>query len=114
VRILTHVQSLLSCLQTTVTVDEGLSTNWILVGAAFAAVVVVGGLVILVRRKHAHLQAIMLMLFTEVRGASMRPSSSPGSRRKHSYPEAHSHACIFTGMAVLLSAPLLPHVIESG
>jgi hypothetical protein len=48
-------------------VREGLSTTWILVAAAAAAIVVIGGLVILVRKRGAHLQAIMVMLFTEVR-----------------------------------------------
>jgi hypothetical protein len=54
-------------LRSTIIVREELSTAWILVGAAAAAVVVIGGLVILVRKRGAHLQAIMVMLFTEVR-----------------------------------------------
>jgi hypothetical protein len=54
-------------LHRTIIVREGLSTTWILVGAAAAAVVVIGGLVILVRKRGAHLLAIMVMLFTEVR-----------------------------------------------
>jgi hypothetical protein len=54
-------------LRRTIIVQEGLSTTWILVAAAAAAVVVIGGLVILVRKRGAHLQAIMVMLFTEVR-----------------------------------------------
>jgi len=41
-------------------------TTWILVGAGVSAVVVVAGVTILVRKRHAHLQAIMLQLFTEV------------------------------------------------
>ncbi len=48
-------------------VQEGLSTTWILVGAAVAAVVVLAGLLVVVRKRNAHLQAIMAMLFTEVR-----------------------------------------------
>jgi hypothetical protein len=43
-----------------------LSTSWLFVGAVSAAVVAVGGLVILVRKRHGHLQAIIVMLFTEV------------------------------------------------
>jgi hypothetical protein len=42
-----------------------ISTTWLLVGAAFAGVVFVGILVVVVRRSHAHLKAIMTMLFTE-------------------------------------------------
>ncbi len=53
-------------LRRTVIVREGLSTTWILVGAAAAAVVILAGLVIVVRKRNAHLQAIMAMLFTEV------------------------------------------------
>ena len=53
-------------LRRTITVTEGLSTSWILAGAGGASILVVGGLWIIVRKKHAHLQAIMLMLFTEV------------------------------------------------
>jgi hypothetical protein len=53
-------------------VADGLQvdTKWIFVGAGSTSVVVVGGLVILVRHKHAHLQAIMVMLFTEVRDSN--------------------------------------------
>jgi hypothetical protein len=47
-------------------VKEGFSTAWILVGAAIAAVVVIGGLLFVVRKRNANLQAIMAMLFTEV------------------------------------------------
>jgi hypothetical protein len=50
-----------------VIVKEGLSTSWILAGAGGSAILVLGGLVVLVRKRHAHLQAIMVMLFTEVR-----------------------------------------------
>jgi hypothetical protein len=53
-------------LRRTIMVNEGLSNTWILVGAGTTSVLVVGGLVILVRRRHAHLQAIMVMIFTEV------------------------------------------------
>ena len=53
-------------LRRTIIVQEGLSTTWILVGAAVAAVVVLGGLLVVVRKRHAHLQAIMLVVFTEV------------------------------------------------
>ena len=53
-------------LRRTIIVTEGLSTSWIFAGASVASVLVVGGLWIFVRKKHAHLQAIMLMLFTEV------------------------------------------------
>ena len=38
---------------------------WLLVGAGVTAVVVVSGLVVLIRRRHAHLQAIFMMLLTE-------------------------------------------------
>ena len=63
-------------LRSTIIVREELSTAWILVGAAAAAVVVIGGLVILVRKRGAHLQAIMVMLFTEVR-ANPVPLETP-------------------------------------
>ena len=53
-------------LRRTIIVTEGLSTSWIFAGASVASVLVVGGLWIFVRKKHAHLQAIMLMLFKEV------------------------------------------------
>ena len=53
-------------LRHTITVEEGLSTSWIVVGAGTAAVVIVGGLALIVRKRHAHLQAILAMLFTEV------------------------------------------------
>jgi hypothetical protein len=52
-------------LRRTIIVREGLNTQWILAGAAATAVVVIGGLVILVRKSGAHLQAIMVMLLTE-------------------------------------------------
>ncbi len=45
---------------------DGFDTTWILVGAGVSAVAVVAGVTILVRKRHAHLQAIMLQLFTEV------------------------------------------------
>jgi hypothetical protein len=53
-------------LRRTITVKDGFSTNWILAGAGGAAIVVIGGLVIVVRKRHQNLQAIMVMLFTEV------------------------------------------------
>jgi hypothetical protein len=59
-------------LRRTITVKGGFSTNAILGGASGAAVVVVGGLAIVVRKRRAYLQAIMMMLFTEV---CQRPTS---------------------------------------
>ena len=53
-------------LSRTVTIHEPLRTSWILAGAGAAAVVVTGGLFIVVRKRHANLQAIMVLLFTEV------------------------------------------------
>jgi hypothetical protein len=47
-------------------VSDGFDTKWVLVGAGASAVIVVGGVVIVVRKRHAHLQAIMALLFTEV------------------------------------------------
>jgi hypothetical protein len=63
-------------LRRTITVKEGLSTSWIMVGAACAALVIIGGLMILVRKRHAHLQAIMVMLFTEATHRSTPPGMS--------------------------------------
>jgi hypothetical protein len=63
-------------LRRTIIVREGLSTTWILVGAATAAVVVLGGLILVVRKRNAHLQAIFVMLFTEVR-ANPVPLETP-------------------------------------
>jgi hypothetical protein len=72
-----------------VAVSDGFDTTWILVGAGVSAVVVVAGVTILVRKRHAHLQAIMLQLFTEVSPESpsisaetpvvilIRPAASP-------------------------------------
>ena len=54
-------------LRRVVIVKEGLSTIWIMAGAGGSAILVLGGLVVLARKRHAHLQAIMVMLFTEVR-----------------------------------------------
>jgi hypothetical protein len=51
-------------------VAEPFRSTWILVGASVSAVTVVAGVTILVRKRHAHLQAIMLQLFTEVSLAS--------------------------------------------
>ncbi len=53
-------------LRRAITVKEGLSNTWILVGAGATAVAIVGGLVLLVRKRHADLQAIMVMLLTEM------------------------------------------------
>jgi hypothetical protein len=53
-------------LRRAITVKEDLSSTWILVGAGAAAVAIVGGLVLLVRKRHADLQAIMVMLLTEM------------------------------------------------
>ena len=77
----------------TITIKEGLSTTWILVGAGSTSVVVVGGLIIVVRKRHTHLHAIMAMLFTEVRTiqqlqailAALIHSKLPTSARKLIY-----------------------------
>ena len=53
-------------LRRTITVDEGLSTSWILLAAGSAAVFVVGGMALTMRRKRAQLQAIIVMLLTEM------------------------------------------------
>jgi hypothetical protein len=45
---------------------QGFSTSWLLAGAFATALVVMIGLVMLVRRKKALLQGILLMLLTEV------------------------------------------------
>ena len=68
-------------LRRTITVEEGLNTNYILAGAGGAAVMVTGTMIVVVRKRHAHLQAIMVMIFTEVR----RPSAvvSPPVDRPH-------------------------------
>ena len=47
--------------------EEGFYAKWVLVGAVTSSVIVVSGLAFLVRRSHAHLQAILVMLFTEVK-----------------------------------------------
>jgi hypothetical protein len=44
---------------------QGFDTVWLLVGAGATAAVVVSGLVVLIRRRHAHLQAVFMMLLTE-------------------------------------------------
>jgi hypothetical protein len=44
---------------------HGFDTVWLLLGAGATAVVVVSGLVVLIRRRHAHLQAVLMMLLTE-------------------------------------------------
>ncbi len=46
--------------------DNAFNTTWLLFGAGCAAAVFMGGLVAFVRRRHAHLQAILALLFTEV------------------------------------------------
>jgi hypothetical protein len=53
-------------LRRTITVKERLSTNVVLAGAGGAALVLVAGIVIFVRKRHAHLQAILVSIFTEV------------------------------------------------
>jgi hypothetical protein len=56
-------------LRRTITVQEDRSTTWVLVGGGTSAVFVVGAsaaAAVLVHKKYAHLQAIMVMLFTEV------------------------------------------------
>jgi hypothetical protein len=63
-------------LRHTITVEEGLNTAWILVGAGAAAVAIVGGLALVVRKRHAHVQEIMAMLFTEVTAIQM-PLGTP-------------------------------------
>jgi hypothetical protein len=68
-------------LRSTITVREELNTQWILVGAAAAAIVVIGGLVILVRKRGTHLQAILVMLFTEVRAPSTAETPTLPLRR---------------------------------
>jgi hypothetical protein len=45
---------------------QGFNTAWLLVGACATALVVTIGLVVVVRRRRAQLQAILLMLLTEV------------------------------------------------
>jgi hypothetical protein len=42
------------------------NTAWLLVGASATALIVMIGLVVLVRRRHTHLQAILVMLLTEM------------------------------------------------
>jgi hypothetical protein len=44
---------------------QGFDTVWLLVGAGATAAVVVSGLVVLIRRRRAQLQAIFMMLLTE-------------------------------------------------
>ena len=46
-------------------VEGGFNSNWLLAGAGAAAAVIVVGLVLFVRSKHALLHAIMMKLFTE-------------------------------------------------
>jgi hypothetical protein len=49
-----------------ITVKEGLSTTWILAGAGTTAVAIIGGLALVVRKRRAHLHAILTMLLTEM------------------------------------------------
>lgn len=62
-------------------VTEFGSSTWILIGAGIASILLVGAFGIIVRRRHAHLQAILAMLFTEVRYPTIGrgPCSPPGS-----------------------------------
>jgi hypothetical protein len=53
-------------LRRTIVVNEGFSTMWLLVGASSTAVVLMSGLVVFARRRREQLQAILLMLLTEV------------------------------------------------
>jgi hypothetical protein len=53
-------------LRRTIIVKEGLSTTWILVGAGTTAAAIVTGLALVVRKRRARLQAILVMLLTEV------------------------------------------------
>jgi hypothetical protein len=46
--------------------EQGFNTAWLLLGASAAALVLMTGLVILVRKRHSHLQAILNMLLTEM------------------------------------------------
>jgi hypothetical protein len=58
------------------------NTAWLLAAAGAVTFVVVGGLFAFVRKRHAHLQAIMMMLFTEARPPSRpfpRPRPCPSS-----------------------------------
>ena len=57
------------------------SSTWILIGAGIASILLVGAFGIIVRKRHAHLQAILAMLFTEVRYPTIGrgPCSPPGS-----------------------------------
>jgi hypothetical protein len=52
-------------------------TAWVLAAAAAATFVLVGGLFVLVRKRLGHLQAIMLMIFTEARDPGPFPAPAP-------------------------------------
>jgi hypothetical protein len=67
--------------------EEGFDTQWVLVGAVTSSVIVVSGLALLVRRRHAHLQAILVMLFTEV--PTIQPRMLARSPRSLSPVSAH-------------------------
>jgi hypothetical protein len=45
--------------------EDDFNTVWVLVGAFSAAVVTLGGVAFLLRKRHSHLEAIISMLFTE-------------------------------------------------
>ena len=63
-------------LRRTITVKEGLNTQWILAGALFAALITIGGLLLLIRKKHTKLQEMMVMLFSEVSPSLDEPHSA--------------------------------------
>jgi hypothetical protein len=58
----------MSCelLRLTVRVEEGFGSKWLLAGAAIVSVAALGVLALLVRKRHAHLKALLPMLFSEV------------------------------------------------
>jgi hypothetical protein len=55
-------------LRQAITVNERLNGTWIFIGAGISAVFVVGALAIVLRRRHAQVEAVMAMIFTEVTG----------------------------------------------
>jgi hypothetical protein len=83
-------------LRRTIIVTEGLSTSWVLVGGGGAAVVVVGCLFFVVRKRHAHLQAIMVMLFTEVPSPLDKPKP-PLTLIPFHHPSSQAVPCSSTG-----------------
>jgi hypothetical protein len=58
----------MSCelLRLTVRIEEGFSSKWLLAGAAIVSVAALGVLTLLVRKRHAHLKALLPMIFSEV------------------------------------------------